>query len=734
MAQPNELLREGLQPSLAAGPPDFFSEIREFWNFLREELKPFPGRGHAVVRLVVSAVAALLITQTLRIPEPDISAYLIFFIVNEDGVSSVKLGLLAMVGLTIALISAMGVTICFMDAPWFRLPATFLLIGVAVWLSRTFVIFVMGRLMAVILTLYLSMADTIFDPESLTESTLWLWSIVGVSVGVSAVVSVLLEPRPDLLLRAQMAACLASARDSLEALALGRAGQQAEAKALRRQVYAAPLRMRQLLGRWCQQAWPAPQDEVDWDLGIFIVERVLAISAALAASGTAVIDEMTRATVTYLALTVDTLKRAVEERNRGAIQSLEIPSVDELPESIVKAGIVELASTLVECRFVLVPVTMPKESAPAVKAPPLKPWALVPDALTNTGYSHFAIKTTVAILACEIFMNAVDWPGIHTCLATCVVTALATVGAQRQKQLLRLTGVCVGGLMGLASVIYLVPQIDTIVGLTLLVAAGTACCAWVAAGSARSSYAGFQMALAFYIVLLPGFATSIDLTGIRDRFVGILVGVTAMWIFFDHMWHTSSRRQLVDKLIEILSLMAKAPTIISPAMPSAEAEKEATSYRREIYNELAAGRLFLDETKIELTITIQPKTVTGKQLEAVATEVSFAAFLLLALNQKKLRALTSGRLDSIQPVLQQADEALAQSFTDLANAFHQFQERLLMSKDEEVVAISFPHPDLDLTQLPGLDPLGLDLRSVYESLQVSIRRISDLNWIVRSLP
>ena len=90
---------------------------------------------------------------------------------------------------------------------------------------------------------------------------------------------------------------------------------------------------------------------------------------------------------------------------------------------------------------------------------------------------------------------------------------------------------------GLAAVIYIVPHLDTIVGLSLLVAAGAACCAWVAAGSVRSSYAGFQMALAFFIMLLPGFATSVDLVGIRDRFAGIIVGILAMWIFFDHLWH-----------------------------------------------------------------------------------------------------------------------------------------------------------------------------------------------------
>jgi len=628
MAQPNEIFAARLQPALSTDSPDLFSETREFCRFIWEELKPFPGRGHAVVRLVTAAVTAVIISETLRIPNPAFSAYLIFFIANEDGVSSVKLGLLAMVGLTVALVAAMGVSICFMDAPWFRLPATFLLIAGAIWLSRTLVLAVMGRLMAVIFALYLSLADTIFKPESLTESTLWLWSIVGVSVGVSALVSVLLEPRPDLLLRAQIVSSLGSVQHLLETLALGRPGRLAEAKALRRQVYASPLRMRQLLARWRQRIWPAPQHDTDWELGILIIERLLTISAALAASGATLMDERTPLGLTRLSQTVGELKRAVDERDRDAIQSLTVPSVEDLPDSIVMTGIVELTAALSECRFVLVPVAAPKETAPAAKTPSLKPWALVPDALANPEYAQFAIKTTLAILACEIFMNAVDWPGIRTSMITCVVSALATVGAQRQKQLLRLTGACVGGLMGLASVLYLIPQMDTIVSLSLLVAAGTACCAWVAAGSVRSSYAGFQMALAFYLMLLPGFDTSIDLTAIRDRFVGILIGITAMWIFFDHLWHTSSRRQLVDKLVDLLHLMARAPNTVSPAMSPVEARQRAISFRRELYGELNTGRLFLDEAKIELTLTLKPKTVRGNQLEVMAAEVSFAAFLL----------------------------------------------------------------------------------------------------------
>jgi hypothetical protein len=284
MPQLNETFIDRFSPALTTDRRNFFSELGEFCRFIWEELKPFPGRGHAAVRVVTAAVATVIVSETLRIPDPDFSAYLVFFIANEDGISSIKLGLAAIAGLTVALVAAIGVTICFMDAPWFRLPATFLLIAGTVWLSRTLTISTLGRIMAVILALYLSLADVTFDPETLTESTLWLWSVVGVAVGVTVVVNLLLEPRPDLLLRAQIVASFDSIQHLLNSVAAGRLDRLSQAKALRREVYGTPQRMRQLLARWRQRLWPARQHDVDWELAILIVERLLSAPAALAES------------------------------------------------------------------------------------------------------------------------------------------------------------------------------------------------------------------------------------------------------------------------------------------------------------------------------------------------------------------------------------------------------------------------------------------------------------------
>jgi uncharacterized membrane protein YccC len=510
-------------------------------------------------------------------------------------------------------------------------------------------------------------------------------------------------------------------RQALYAISSGRADRLALAKSLRRQFYGTPQRMRQLLGRWRQRAWPRTYAETDWELAIFITERLLSTTAALAALE---LDENVRRALAEFSRAIGELKRAAHDKDRAAIRTLAVPSVDALPEGEQKIALGELAAALADCNLIVAPLVAEANTAPVVKAAP-KLWALVPDALTNPEHTRFAIKVMLAIAACEIFLNAVAWPGIRTCMITCVVTALATGGAQRQKQLLRLTGACVGGLMGLAAVIYIVPHLDTIVGLSLLIAAGTAICAWVGAGSVRTSYAGYQMALAFFIMLLPGFTTSVDLVGIRDRFAGIIVGILAMWIFVDHLWHTSSRRQMVEKLVAILRRQAHAAEIVSPALAPEEARRRVMDFRRGLVNDLDQGRMLLDETKIELALTLEPQRVHGGELEVVARDVSFAAMALLALNARKLRLLTEGRLAAIEPELHAADEALSRNFTVLAGAFDAFLQAAREAKRTEEVAV--PQVELEPVRAGG------ELQSLYAALDHGVRRIADVRWIVRGL-
>jgi multidrug resistance protein MdtO len=88
----------------------------------------------------------------------------------------------------------------------------------------------------------------------------------------------------------------------------------------------------------------------------------------------------------------------------------------------------------------------------------------------------------------------------------------------------------------------------TIPSLVVLVAAVSAIAAWVATGSERISYAGLQIAFAFFLSLFQGYAPDTDLDKIRDRFVGILIGIAVSAVIFHYIWPERARIEPRTKL------------------------------------------------------------------------------------------------------------------------------------------------------------------------------------------
>jgi multidrug resistance protein MdtO len=162
---------------------------------------------------------------------------------------------------------------------------------------------------------------------------------------------------------------------------------------------------------------------------------------------------------------------------------------------------------------------------------------IVPDALTNPEHLQFALRGCLAAGVCYIIYNSIAWPGISTAVTTCLLTALSTIGASRQKQTLRVAGALVGGpLIGMGSQMFILPHLDSIVGFTVLFVLVTALASWFITSSPRLSYFGVQLALAFYIIHLQEFAMQTSLSIARDRFVGIVLGLFMMWLVFDQLW------------------------------------------------------------------------------------------------------------------------------------------------------------------------------------------------------
>ena len=113
---------------------------------------------------------------------------------------------------------------------------------------------------------------------------------------------------------------------------------------------------------------------------------------------------------------------------------------------------------------------------------------VVPDAFVNPEHFKFALKGCLAASGCYLIYNSIAWPGISTAVTTCLLTGLSTIGASRQKQILRLAGALVGGfLIGMGSQIFILPYLDSIVGFTVLFVLVTALASWFMTSSPRLS-------------------------------------------------------------------------------------------------------------------------------------------------------------------------------------------------------------------------------------------------------
>jgi uncharacterized membrane protein YccC len=180
-------------------------------------------------------------------------------------------------------------------------------------------------------------------------------------------------------------------------------------------------------------------------------------------------------------------------------------------------------------------------SANAAERRPKPKSLFVLDAFTNPAHVHFALKVTFAAMFCYILYSAIDWSGIHTAFITCTFIALESTEATLYKGTLRIVGCVIGGALALFSIIFLIPHMETIASLIVLVACAAAIAGWVATGSERISYAGLQIAFAFFISIFQGYAPDTDLDKVRDRVVGILFGLVVTGLVFHYVWPERAR-------------------------------------------------------------------------------------------------------------------------------------------------------------------------------------------------
>ena len=601
-----------------------FRPSRTEW--LRHELAPFPGRETMTLRLVVAAVIVTVISMALQVPFLAYSGFFIFFVTKDNHVLTTRLGFLMILS---NIISSLTSEILFQftfDHPELRVPAMAGLIFTAMFLARVFVLGPVGFAAGFSTALILTITERSPTTEALVRSQLWLFVAIVYPTILTVIINQILLPADPwpMFLRALIRRLDTTGSALERIIKAGNAGGQNDPALLE-------LATRGSSPLFGLLAFAEAKDmQLKRRHGSFVAiitasEHVIMATASLALREPESITQNDILCVKALLIEINRLRSVIQEQSPILSNSAFDGTTPTLPQ------LRELRYAIRSFGDSLMRVTS-TETISNLKQP--KPRLFAADAFTNPTHIHFALKVTLAAMVCYIIYSALDWPGISTSFITCCFIAMENVGATFRRARLRLIGCGLGGSFAFMSLVFLVPYMESITSLVLLVAAGTAVAGWIAAGTDRISYVGVQAAFAFYLGIFQGFAPHTDFVMIRDRLVGIVLGIAVTSIVFRYVWPERASDKLRGTLARVLRKLSQL-LLIPQITESVQVQQESVD---KVYGEIAND---LDNTLrlSELTVfeddqMYEPETVSTFGLERLVFDTQGLYLMTTALLRK----------------------------------------------------------------------------------------------------
>src|ERR1700733_5080738 len=544
-----------------------------FPDFLRKELAPYPGRGAVVARMVISATLTTILIVTFRIPFGAIGALCAFLLSRENLLSTAKSGLYLVAAFVIG-----GLFIPVGGRLFASIPMThFLWEGVSIFilffLLRTLTNYVVAIGLAAMVTNIFTIWYLPGPGEHNIELSLWQVGAASIGVLVTVGVEVIFYAiyRGDEVLDG-LDVRLKHIEDLMEDCAASRPSSPETSRMLAQYGVVGVGALRAHVTRTSSQS--ANRNRIS--AMISLTGRSIDFAAALATTGLRLpASEQERAA--RLAQHIAEIRLGLQTNKQPAQWEPEVGANEGTPLLYELEAMTSLMASVLSGASSVDPRLEVLDNPPAANR------IFVADAFSNPEHLKFVLGGTLAAMICYVLYVALDWPGISTSVTTCVFTALSNVGVSRQKQVLRIAGAVLGGFVfGLGAQIFILPNIDSVVGLAVLFAVVTAVAAWVSTSSTRLSYAGLQIALAFYLINLSEFRIQTSLTLGRDRAVGVLLGIFAMWLVFERLYPHPAGDEMVRVFVRNLRLMAELITG-SPASTDTEAILKIRRQREQVY-------------------------------------------------------------------------------------------------------------------------------------------------------
>ncbi|MDE1005812.1 MAG: FUSC family protein, partial [Paraburkholderia fungorum] len=384
-----------------------------------------------------------------------------------------------------------------------------------------------GAIIAMIVGFALDELGSVPFGEVATRALLYAWLMVAIPIGVSIGVNLLIAPSPRKLAGRALAKRLRLTAQSLvepeaTANALNACLREGDAE----------------IGTWLKLS-VVDGSSVRADVAP-LRQAVSSTLTLLVAADLAAREPSARLPASFatpIAATLENMARMLEAGGYPVDIELSLPGTADLTP-LARIVVEDLRDAIT--RFAVVEAeAQPQAQREAGTAPPpagKRGGFFLPDAFSNPDHVRYALKTTVAAMFCYLLYSQINWPGIHTCFITVYMVSLGTTAETVEKMTLRIIGCLVGAVLGIAAIVFVTPVLTSVAGLMMLVLIGAWLSAWIAFGSPRIAYAGFQIALVFFMCVLQGAAPGYDLTLARDRTIGILIGNVVVYLVFTRVW------------------------------------------------------------------------------------------------------------------------------------------------------------------------------------------------------
>ncbi|MGU7775129.1 FUSC family protein [Burkholderia sp. MR1-5-21] len=513
--------------------------LRRLACFLRDELRINPGRPNVMLRCVLASAIVITVSMALQVPLLALSLLIVFYVTQSNVVMTRLVGVVFMIGVTLAVGGAILVLELTYDDPLPRILLSAALFFLSAYMMRVAKIGAAFLVVGIVIIYFQSFVDLTDHAEALVRIALWVWVAANYPIAITLLINTVCLPvEPVQQLESAMLGQLVVVDAGLADLEHGK---QRTGGLNARAVQCGTLTLQRLL------RFSTMRDLDYRRRQAFHLARVTTVSRLYAATA-----NLPESAADVPAGVLSALRGACAQLGR-VVRTGERFTEPALLADVAHDGLPGGLHQMREALHAFADRSAAPESTETKRE---QERFLVPDAFSNPVYTQFALKTLLAAMVGYLFYQATDWQGIHTIMLSSLIVAQPSLGATRRRAILRIGGAALGSVIALAMVVWVVPRIDGIVDLLMMALPVIALGAWVSAGSERISYAGTQLMFTFALALLGQFGPTTNLTEIRDRMVGVLLGVAVSAVVHASLWPEAEGEALRQRVARLLRSLA----------------------------------------------------------------------------------------------------------------------------------------------------------------------------------